>query len=128
MTNIDFSTWLQAELDRRSWIQADLLTSAKARGYSITSPQLSRILSREQQAGIDSVIAIAHGLGISREVVFHARGWLLTNTPDSTYEPDLETRTLMQELEALPPTLRLIAKRTTRSLVDTLKEIAQEQG
>lgn len=125
--DIDFATWLQAELTHRAWIQADLLASAQARGYSLTSPQLSRILSREQQAGIDSVIAIAHGLGVSRETVFRARGWLLSDTPSSNYEPDPENIVLIRDLEALPPTLRMVAHRATRALLDSLTQVAREQ-
>lgn len=123
----DFATWLQSELTHRAWIQADLLQSAKSRGYPLTSPQLSRILSREQQAGIESVIAIAHGLGLSRETVFRARGWLLPDNNASEYDLDQTTLNLMQDLEALPPALRVVARRTTRALVDTLSEIAREQ-
>lgn len=123
----DFATWLQSELAHRAWIQADLLQSAQARGYHLTSPQLSRILSREQQAGIDSVIAIAHGLGVSRETVFRARGWLLASASSSDYELDQATLNLMQDLELLPPALRAVARRAIRALVDTLSEIAHEQ-
>jgi transcriptional regulator with XRE-family HTH domain len=126
--NQDFATWLQNELDRRGWIQADLLTSAQARGYPLTSPQLSRILNREQQAGIESAIAIAQGLGVSRETVFRARGWLLSDTSTSDYVPDPDNLALMQDLEALPPSLRTVAYRATRALVDILADSMREQG
>ena len=72
----DFAGWLESELKKRGWNQSDLANASRQRGYVVVAPQISRILSREQQAGIDSVIAIAHGLGLPREIVFRARGWL----------------------------------------------------
>lgn len=117
---MDFAAWLQNELQTRRWIQADLLESAKSRGYALTSPQLSRILSREQQAGIDSVIAIAHGLGLPRESVFRARGWLSADTLTPDYHPDAEMLRLMQDMDTLPPALRGAAFGAMRAMVDAL--------
>lgn len=72
-----FAFWLQQELESRGWNQSDLARAARQRGYTLGTAQVSRILNQEQEAGISSVIAIAHGLGISRESAFRARGWLL---------------------------------------------------
>lgn len=123
---LHFSDWLQQELDKREWNQSDLARSAKQRGYTLGTAQVSRILNQDQEAGIGSVIAIAHGLGISREVTFQARGWLPTTIFHAS-KIDPTTITLIQDLDALPPKLKAVAQRATRVLVDSLTVIALEE-
>lgn len=88
---MDFSAWLQEKMDEKQLSQSDLARSAGKAGFSISQNQLSRILSRRQQAGVEASIAIAHGLGLPREEIFRARGWLLS-------EPRIVTKVMPPKL------------------------------
>jgi hypothetical protein len=104
---MDFVDWLNKQLDIRDWTQADLVESARAHGYDITPSQISRVLSRQKEAGLNATIAIAHGLGVSREEAFRARGWLLVE-PTEIINPDVDPRIgrLMEQLNDFPPEIR----------------------
>ncbi|MCZ7570759.1 MAG: hypothetical protein M5U01_19540 [Ardenticatenaceae bacterium] len=119
---MDFVHWLQQELVQRGWTQADLVKSAKSRGYPLTSAQLSRILSREQEAGMSSVIAIAHGFDLPREEVFRARGWLLSE-PEKIIRSDIDPRVvqLAEEINRLPPDVRNQVVTAIASIVDAVQ-------
>jgi hypothetical protein len=81
--------------------------------YRYISENLSSYLNAN--AGIDSVIAIAHGLGLPREIVFRARGWLTSDTPAPDYVPDADMLTLLQDVDRLPLPYalpRIVAGRT----------------
>lgn len=100
---MDFPKWLQAQLDERGWLQSDLARHATMAGYKLSSGQLSYILSGERGAGPEACIAIAYALGISRDEVFRARGWLLREAepvvPPSTAP---EVANVARRLQALP--------------------------
>lgn len=83
MDNSDFAGWVNEQLKVRQWSEADLITKARERGYRIETSHLNRVLSGERPGGVRAVIAIAHGLGISREEAFQARGWLLPSVDDA---------------------------------------------
>lgn len=76
-------------------------------GYPIAQNSVSRILSGERQAGPDACIAIAYGLGIPREEVFRARGWLLRE-PEEIVEPNAAPwlRSLARAANELPEELQ----------------------
>ena len=81
---MDFSKWLQEQLDKRGWNQRDLVRHVRQAGYELSPGQLSRIINRTREANPEACIGIAHALGISREEVFRARGWLFTEEFSST--------------------------------------------
>ncbi|RJO64988.1 MAG: XRE family transcriptional regulator [Candidatus Omnitrophota bacterium] len=67
----DFVEWLEDELKQRDWNRNEL----SKRG-GIDSGLVSRILNRERNAGIETLLAIAVAFNISPEVVFRAAGLL----------------------------------------------------
>lgn len=81
-----FISWLNDELNKRGWSQADIVKRSQQTGYRISQGQLSHIVNGGRKPGPDACIAIAHALGISREEVFKARGWLL-KAPKSPIMP-----------------------------------------
>lgn len=68
---MDFSEWLQSELDKRQWRQADLARSGK-----IATSMLSRIINRERFPGPDTCRSIARAFGIPPEEVLRQAGLL----------------------------------------------------
>lgn len=86
VTPMDFAVWLQAEMDRLGLDQSELARRSVQSGYPIAANSVSRILSTERQAGPDACISIAYALGIPREEVFRARGWLL-RAPEEIFPP-----------------------------------------
>lgn len=77
-----FGEWIQKELDKRGWDQAEL-----SRRGDITSSQVSRIMSGLRNPGIDACSAIAHAFNLPEEIVFREAG-LLAARPAAT--PALE--------------------------------------
>lgn len=105
--NVNFAEWLEAELNKRQWSHGDLVRHSKMAGYNVSRAQISHILNGARQAGASTCIAIAGGLGISREEVFRARGWLLRE-PKSQIQPDTspEMAQLIRELLSFPGPLQ----------------------
>lgn len=118
-----FNEWLQQELNRRGWNVADLAKRAEMYGYPISQPQLWRILSGDRQAGPDACISIAYGLGVSREEVFKARGWLLREPEQlTTTNDDPQLVKVVSRLRALPVPVFKRAIGGVNALVDTFVE------
>jgi len=88
----NFGMWLLKELEERNMSQSDL-----ARACSITTAQISRIISGTRSAGKDSLTAIAHALRLPPDLVFEKAGVL---------PPKLELspikRALLHAAEGLP--------------------------
>lgn len=91
---MEFANWLQNELNNRGWDQAEL-----SRRSEITKAQISRVLVGDRSAGVDFCIAVARALGIPREEVFRARGWLLRE-PQQVVTSDADPR-LIKMAEAV---------------------------
>lgn len=66
-----FGMWLLKELEERNMSQSDL-----ARACSITTAQISRIISGTRSAGKESLTAIAHALRLPPDLVFEKAGVL----------------------------------------------------
>lgn len=98
-----FSEWVEQELNRRGWNHSDLVRRSEETGYAISQSQFWRIMNEERQAGPDACISIAVALGISREEVFRARGWLLREA-DQIVRPEAgpEVRQAVSRLQDLP--------------------------
>jgi len=71
-----FASWLQAELDRRGWSQADL-----ARASGLSPAQIARLLSGARGIGNEGLAKIANALKMRPETVMRAAGALPTTTP-----------------------------------------------
>jgi transcriptional regulator with XRE-family HTH domain len=120
---VEFVEWLQEEFDKRGWQQGDVVQRSQMAGYPISQAQLWRIMNRERKAGPDAAISLAAALGLPREEVFRARGWLLREAeqivPPGT-DPriagfarrlaDLPEELLPDTLKALSATLATIRK------------------
>ena len=89
-----FAEWLQTELNKRQWTQAEL-----ARRANTTDATLSRIISGTRQAGPDAALAIARALKEPPERVFRLAGLL---PPGPSSEQMQEIRELAELLGSLP--------------------------
>lgn len=98
---MEFFQWLEEELHKRGWSQSDLVKHSQIVGYPISQAQLSRIITGIRQAGPEACIAIAHALGVSRQEVFRARGWLFRELREGP-EIDPRAERLAREVSALP--------------------------
>lgn len=116
-----FSEWLENELKKRAWSQREVVRRSKGFGYKISSGQLSHIISGTRQAGPDACIAIAHALGVSREEVFRARGWLL----GTFFDPGIDSRVeqLAHGLNTLPFESREIALDIMEPALDSVRKL-----
>lgn len=99
---MEFNEWLQAELNKRGWDHADLV-----RRTGLSSGGISHVMNGDRKAGPDFCIAVSQALGIPRETVFRARGWLLRN-PQDPLAPDADPRVnaMWQAVNHLPPLQR----------------------
>ncbi|MEI7832214.1 MAG: helix-turn-helix transcriptional regulator [bacterium] len=68
---VNFYDWLMLELQLRSWTQAEL-----ARRSSITTAQISRVMTGEQHPGPTVCCKIARALHLPPEDVFRRAGLL----------------------------------------------------
>lgn len=74
----DFAEWLESELERRGWTQAEF-----ARQSKLTTAQVARVLTREQDAGIKFARNTARAFRMNELDVFIAAG-LIRPQPDRT--------------------------------------------
>lgn len=96
---MEFSEWLWQQLYERGWGQQDLV-----RRTGISSAQVSNVLNGMRRAGPDFCIEVARAFGIPREVVFQARGWLLSlPTPMSAPDAPICLVQLVNTVSRLPP-------------------------
>ncbi len=128
-TTPDFPAWLETELERRGIDQSELARRASSAGYKIAPNTVSRILNRERDAGVEACIAIAAGLGISREEVFRERGWLL-RAPEQVITPDLDPRSVkvLRDLQSLSGQLLDRALAAVAALLDSYRELQGMMG
>lgn len=83
---MEFPEWLRNEIEKRGWDQSEL-----ARRMETHPGTVGNVLTGNRQAGPDFCIAVARALGIPREDVFRARGWLLKET-QPVAAPDADPR------------------------------------
>ncbi len=67
---------------KRNWSQRDLIRAAQNWGHSLTPSQVSNIINKNREPSPETCITISYALGVSREEVFRARGWLLEKTEE----------------------------------------------
>ena len=81
IVNKEFSGWLQIEIDKREWNQADL-----ARKTEMSRAAVSQVLSENRRPGPEFCRAVAHALDLPEEEVFRQAGLL---TPKQEEPPNL---------------------------------------
>ena len=77
--NTGFSEWVQGELDKREWSQADL-----ARKAGVSRASVSLVISQNRKPGPEFCRAIARAMELPEEYIFR-KARLLSPKPD---EPD----------------------------------------
>lgn len=81
MNSVDFSSWLQNELNVKGWRPTDL-----ARRSRISDAAISRILRGERNADANTLVKIAEALNISPIVLFRHAGLLPPGGEKVTFE------------------------------------------
>lgn len=92
MAIIEFAEWLQEELDKRDWRQADL-----ARYGGIATSMLSRVMTGERSPGPDTCVSIARAFRMPPEDVFRKAGLLPLQQNET--ETQREMRFLFDQLD-----------------------------
>lgn len=68
---LEFVAWIQSEMDRRVWDQADL-----ARHGNLTPTQVSRVMQGTRGFGLDFIRGIAQAFRVPVETVMRKAKWL----------------------------------------------------
>lgn len=119
---MSFGSWLQAELNKRGWSQWEL-----SRQSEIPQSQISKIINGSRHPGPEPCIAIAEALGVSRDEVFRARGWLLSETEeDARLKLSSEVTKLGTKLDRLSSESRQVALLVANTMADAL--LKTEEG
>lgn len=82
---MDFVTWVESEMKKREWSQADL-----ARKGGLTSAQVSRVLSRLQNPGQVFFEGIARAFDVTLEEVYRHANRLPPVEPKTARQKELE--------------------------------------
>lgn len=116
---MDFSDWLQKELEKREWTQTEL-----AKRSGVTTGQISRITNGTRQPGPDLCIAIAKGLNIPREELFRARGWL-QDYAENPFGPHIDPRVLelAKDINVLPFESREAALNAMKPMLESIRRL-----
>lgn len=105
----DFPEWLQSELDKRRWSQADLAYSA-----GISRAVVNKLLNRKTYPQPDTLQAIARALKVPVETVYRAAGLL----PQES-EVDAFAAEVVYKLKLIKsPKRRKTALRLLKALID----------
>lgn len=81
---IEFSDWLNDQMNARGWRAVDLANAA-----NLPSATIVRILNGDRNAGPDAAVKIAKALGLSPEHVFRQAGLLPPET-GAEFSPSLQ--------------------------------------
>lgn len=105
----DFADWLQSELEKRRWSQAELAYSA-----GISRAVVNKLLNRKTYPQPDTLQAIARAFKIPVETVYRAAGLL----PQES-EADAFTAEVVHKLQLIKnPKRRKTALRLLKALID----------
>lgn len=107
----NFSRWLQEELNKREWTQADL-----ARKASVSRAAVSDVMSGKRNVGRDLAVAISTALNVPLAEIFRANGilppmaetsarsrqveHLLSQLPDDEYDGVIEYIKMRMKIKA----------------------------
>ncbi len=113
---MSFGDWLKKELDKRGWVQAEL-----ARRSGVPQGQISNIIRGIRQPGPEPCIAIGQALGVSREEIFQARGWLLSNAETDLWRQlSSEATQVAARIDQLPLEQQSVVLQVTETLIKAL--------
>jgi len=82
--NIDFPDWLQTELDKRHWTQAELAHSA-----GISRAVVNKLLNRKTYPQPDTLQAIGRAFKVPVETVYRAAGLLPEQPKTDTFMAEI---------------------------------------
>ena len=126
--NMEFTEWLNEELIKRNWSQADL-----ARKSGLTTAGISRLVTNDRKPGPEACMSIAKAFNYHPEIVFRAAGLL---PPKPEFEIDMdEWRFVLAKLsERDRAELMEIARgklertnETWNEFVDNIQKLPQEE-
>lgn len=109
MQSVEFSTWLQEQLNERGWDQADLV-----RRSGVSQSQVSRIMTGTRNPGPETSKAIARALRLPPEDVLRQAGIL---PPKNASLSAGDRRFLVETMDKIA-TLSPDAQRLIADLVD----------
>lgn len=105
----NFPEWLQSELDKRSWSQAELAYSA-----GISRAVVNKLLNRKTFPQPDTLQAIARAFKIPVETVYRAAGLLPKESESEKFEAEI-----LHKLKLIKsPERRKTAIRLLNALID----------
>ncbi len=78
MFSSEFGDWINSELNKKGWKQADLVRRGVDSGY------LSKVINGTRPPGLNFLIQLSDALNVRREVVFQAAG-VLERNPKEDY-------------------------------------------
>ncbi len=81
----DFVEWVESEMEKREWTRADL-----SRKSGIASPQITRVLNREQNPGERFFVGIAKAFGVTLETVYRHGNKLPQKSERETMEEEAD--------------------------------------
>ena len=107
----NFPDWLQSEINKRHWSQADLAYSA-----GISRAVVNKLLNRKTYPQPDTLQAIARAFKIPVETVYRAAGLLPPETESETFEAEVVHK------------LKLIkSPKRRRTAIKVLKALIEEE-
>jgi len=80
----NFQKWLNDELNKRGWSQADL-----ARETNMARGSISLIMGQGRSLGLDSVVALSRAFGYSVDFILRRAGYLPAISADDEQEQEL---------------------------------------
>jgi transcriptional regulator with XRE-family HTH domain len=105
----NFPDWLQSELDKRRWSQADLAYSA-----GISRAVVNKLLNRKTYPQPDTLQAIARAFKVPVETVYRAAGLLPQETESESFEAEI-----VHKLKLIKnPKRRRTAIKVLKALID----------
>lgn len=115
MGNLEFTDWLQDELRRRGWEQADLV---KRSGMS--QSQISRIMNGMRRPGPEAMTNIARALHVPTDEAFRRAGLLPPENANLTPSDQRSFDEMVEMIAALSPG-------NQRLVFDLVKRIKQSE-
>lgn len=98
MEYLEFSDWLQSELKKRGWDQADLVKRS-----GISQSQVSRIMNGMRRPGPEATTSIAKALHIPTDEAFRRAGLLPPENTNLTPSDEKTLAELIEKVASLSP-------------------------
>ena len=114
---MDFSIWLQSELEKREWSQSDL-----SKQSGLHRAIISKIILGASKPMPETLLAIAKALKVPAKNVFAAAGQFPSDPDDDPWIDEMTYK-----LNQLDPDLRKIAEGLINSLSEEPKSVKYKQ-